>query len=67
MKKLKTLEENNAQAWNVPDYTKPRLNGVACPKCGKELYDSNPMITLTSYPAQKTTHCECGYTGSRFV
>lgn len=25
-----------------------KLNGIACPKCGEELYDSNPTITFTT-------------------
>lgn len=70
MKKLKTLEENNQNAFsNQYSFNKPQLNGIACPKCGCELYDSNPMMTLTSYPAQKNTHCSsknCDYSGYRF-
>lgn len=34
----------------------PQPNGIACPKCGAELMDSNPSITLTSY---------CEYHGTR--
>ena len=71
-KKLKTLEENNAFAFSGTgvDFNAPRLNGIACPKCGSELFDSNPNITLTSFPAQKNTHCsseKCDYTGYRFI
>ncbi len=69
LKKLKTLEENNAEAFSssVDYFGKPSLNGVACPDCGEELYDSQPNVTLTTYPAQKTTMCKkCGYSGYRF-
>ena len=78
-KKLKTLEENNAFAFSGTAFAfsgtglafnVPRLNGIACPKCGSELFDSNPNITLTSFPAQKNTHCsseKCDYTGYRFI
>lgn len=46
----------------------PRLNGIACPACGAELYDSNPMITLTSMPLQKNVHCsKCDYIGYRIA
>jgi C4-type Zn-finger protein len=46
----------------------PRPNGIACPKCGNELMDTNPMMTLTSYPAQKNVHCsKCEYKGYRIV
>lgn len=68
-KKLITLAENNARNWNTTNMNNtPRKNGVACPNCGEELYDTNPMITLTSYPAQKTVHCDkCGYKGYRVI
>lgn len=70
-KKLKSLDEHNSIAWSnqtlmLDDSPKP--NGISCPKCGEELMDSNPMITLTSHPAQKTTHCpSCEYVGYRIV
>jgi hypothetical protein len=70
-KKLKSLDEHNttAIAWNSSLYENtPVPNGIACPKCGEELMDSNPMITLTSHPAQKNTHClSCEYVGYRIV
>ena len=70
-KKLKNLAEHNSQAsstqWAMMD-SSPRLNGIACPKCGAELYDSNPMVTLTSMPAQKNVHCsKCDYIGYRIA
>lgn len=68
-KKLKRLDEHNAHArqmqYSLVDNS-PRLNGIACPECGEELYDSAPMITLTSFPAQKNVHCsKCDYVGYR--
>ena len=48
----------------------PVLNGLKCPKCKKELFDTNPNITLTSDPAQKNVHCsnkKCDYVGYRFA
>lgn len=70
-KKLKSLENHNAEAISNNQLyygNQPKLNGIACPKCGEELFDSNPMITLTSYPAQKNVHCsKCDYVGYRFV
>lgn len=71
--KLKSLEQHNAeksnQVWNwTMDPDKPKKNGIACPTCGEELYDSNPMITLTSFPAKKNIHCEkCKYSGYRIA
>ena len=70
-KKLKNLGEHNAQAsssqWAMMDDS-PVLNGIACPECGEELLDSNPMVTLTSMPAQKNVHCsKCDYVGYRIA
>lgn len=45
----------------------PQLNGIACPNCGKELYDSDYYI-LTSNPPKKNIHCEeCGFKGYRLA
>ncbi len=43
----------------------PRLNGLACPKCAEQLFDTSPHIILDSYPPQKNVHCKaCGYHGT---
>lgn len=69
MEKLKTLEEHNASLIDfVICSNEPVKNGIACPKCGDELYDTCPNITLTSHPAQKNIGClknGCGYNGYR--
>ena len=50
------------------NYNNPKLNGISCPKCGQEMYDSNPMVILTSMPEQKNVHCsKCDYTGYRIA
>jgi len=66
---MESLDDFNArrrqqrEALNMPG---PRPNGIACPKCGKELLDSNHSMTLTSNPPQKNVHCAaCGYAGYR--
>jgi DNA-directed RNA polymerase subunit RPC12/RpoP len=68
---LVSLDEHNSIAWSsqVNMYSnEPKPNGIACTKCGNELMDSNPMMTLTSHPAQKNVHCpKCGYTGYRIA
>ncbi len=67
---MKTLEEfnNNRRSKHNYNYNNnPEKNGISCPECGKELYDSNPMATLTSDPPQKNIHCDCGYTGYRIA
>lgn len=67
-KKLTPLKEFNLKArqshWDFL-HGNPVLNGIACPMCGGELYDSMPSITLASNPPQKNVHCSnckfCGY------
>ena len=64
-KELISLEENNRQAY-VASSCDPRPNGVACPKCGAELYDSSPCFALTSHPLQYYVHCpSCKWHGTR--
>jgi hypothetical protein len=70
-KKLKNLAEHNSQAsrsqWAMINDS-PVLNGIACPKCGEEMFDSNPMTILTSMPAQKNVNCsKCDYVGYRIA
>lgn len=64
---LVSLEDHNSNAkYFYCQLGKPVKNGIACPKCGAELYDSNPFIILTSFPPQLEVHCEkCDYTGYR--
>ncbi len=66
---MKTLEDHNKERTEQHrklNDNRPRPNGIECPKCGCELFDSSPMVTLTSNPPQKNTICNgCGYTGYR--
>ena len=69
---MKTLNQHNAEAWErhdaLQEMNNPHPNGISCPDCGKELWDSEPGVTLTSYPAQKNIHCPaCGYIGYRIA
>lgn len=70
-KKLKSLDEHNAEASASHNFLymgKPIKNGLACPKCGNELLDSTPNMTLTSMPPKKSVHCDnCEYHGYRIV
>jgi hypothetical protein len=70
-KKLKSLDEHNSQRSNMYwelNSNEPRLNGLGCPDCGEELYDSKPMMTLTSNPPKKNVHCsKCNYSGYRIA
>ena len=69
---MKTLDEHNKERMEAHDALRkkqePHANGIACPKCGEELWDSNPMMTLTSSPPKKDVHCpKCGYRGYRLA
>lgn len=66
---MMSLEEYNAaRRANYSSLVPPSKNGIACPKCGKELVDSEPHITLTSNPPQTRIACEsCDYSGYRVV
>lgn len=46
----------------------PCPNGIACPECNSELWDSNPSMTLASNPPKKHIHCpDCDYRGYRIA
>ena len=66
---MKTLEQFNEDRRNYHYHQlNPCLNGIECPVCGAELWDSDPLITLTSNPPQKNIHCEyCDYEGYRIA
>ena len=65
---MKTLSEHNTQQMKRHDAMrkmhKQQPNGIACPNCKAELWDSNPLMILTSNPPQKNVHCpKCNYDG----
>jgi DNA-directed RNA polymerase subunit RPC12/RpoP len=69
---MKTLEQWNKDrraAYKTARMLKlPHANGIECPKCGGELWDSDPCVTLASNPPQKNVHCpECGHRGYRLA
>ena len=70
--KMKTLDQHNHERFEAyleeEKMMLPHPNGIECPECGKELWDSNPMMVLTSNPPKKDVHCpECGYRGYRLA
>ena len=72
-KKLISLDQHNSTNstfhWGMMN-PKPIPNGIACPKCGEELLDTQPNVTLTSMPPQKNVGCsskKCDYTGYRIA
>lgn len=69
---MKTLEQWNRDRALAHEALRksmePHANGIACPKCGSELWDTNPMMTLTSNPPQKNVNCPtCGWNGYRLA
>jgi len=67
---MQSLEDFNRERAKVYDSGNEhhRWNGIACPKCDRECFDSTPNITLTSYPPQKNISCsKCDYTGYRIA
>lgn len=70
--KLKTLEEHDSLRYQAhQEYDRlrgPRPNGIECPKCKRELLDSDPTSTLMSNPPKKNIHCpSCDYVGYRIA
>ncbi len=63
---MKTLEEFNNEKTNHYNNTSTK-NGISCPKCGKEMCDTNPMMVLMSSPPQMDVHCDCGFRGFRIA
>lgn len=63
---MKTLDEHNKSRMQQSRLsTEPVKNGIVCPICGSELFDSNPQQVLASYPPKKDVHCQCGFHGYR--
>lgn len=62
-----SLDENNRRAFAIHTQdNSPRKNGIACPDCGEELMDTNPLLILCSEPPKKDVKCSvCEYTGYR--
>ncbi|NBP02825.1 MAG: hypothetical protein EBU90_22460 [Proteobacteria bacterium] len=64
MKKLISLEEHNKIKTQINE---TGGNGIACPNCDSELFDSPNNIVLTSYPPQYLIICKnCNYKGTRY-
>lgn len=62
---LESLESHNSK--KIGAYSTQKANGIACPNCGKELYDTNSNIMLATHPAKFSINCHnCDYIGTRF-
>jgi hypothetical protein len=68
---MKSLEEHNQErsiAYQDIFDSKPTPNGIECPECKGELYDTQPNMVLASYPPMKNVGClRCKYSGYRVV
>ncbi len=69
---MKTLKDHNDERLRhyeeLRHINDVRPNGIECPECKAELWDSEPAMTLTSNPPKKTIHCPaCGYRGYRIA
>lgn len=65
---MQTLDQHNQQALGMFQLNiQPHPNGIACPRCGKELLDTNPNFALLTSPVQYRVHCSaCDYVGTRY-
>ena len=62
-KTLKSLEEHNKEAYINFAAVNNLNSGFACPKCGEELYYSNPNTMSSSYPPKRGVQCnKCNHT-----
>jgi hypothetical protein len=67
---LKSLADHNAERHALHAFehsNAPRRNGLACPTCGEELWDTNPGEILISNPPQKRVHCRNGHRTYRLL
>jgi DNA-directed RNA polymerase subunit RPC12/RpoP len=65
---MKNLYEYNSERWD--DYRKlvdyPKLNGLSCPKCGRELEDIDGNILLSNPPKMNIRCPSCGLRDYRY-
>lgn len=71
VKPLISLEEHNRQMsakYRAMYDPRPRPNQIACPQCGQELLDTDPLSRLLSSPPKKHVHCDsCSFKGYRIA
>jgi transcription elongation factor Elf1 len=68
-KKLVSLKEyNEKKRADFKCKEQYMLNGIACPNCGKEMWESTGKIQLQSLPPQKPVFCKaCGLRDTRVL
>lgn len=63
---LDTHNRERSKEYDKLNGRSPVRNGIACPKCHRELVDSAPDKLLMSDPPKKNVSCPiCGYVGYR--
>ena len=65
---MKSLAEHEAEfesAYDPNVSNEPTLNGISCPRCGQEMWDTRPRFTVSTKIPKKAIHCTCGYRGYR--
>ena len=61
--KLKSLKDHNDSKLFDAYGGNSFKSGIACPKCGSEMYYNNPDMVLTSYPPKRSVECKnCKHT-----
>jgi hypothetical protein len=74
---LKSLADHDAERhaarmadnarWQTIFDGPPAKNGLACPACGEELFDTNPLVNSTLDPPATPVHCVCGFKSTRLL
>ena len=66
---LQTLEEHEKEKAVIHTFVesdKPKKNGIKCPKCETELFDTTPNLVVMA--CKTYIHCACcGWKGTRTV
>lgn len=72
LEKLDAFNEDRSKevAEEIAKRNEPVLNGIACPDCGTELFDTKPDEVTAGTPPGKEVHCGkkgCEFTGERIA
>ena len=67
---MKTLAEHDAEKMalyhQLQQVNQAYANGIACPACGRKLWDTSLPVIPTIYPQRKQVRCiACCYAGTR--
>lgn len=66
MQSLEEFNRDRVEQVNALCGQAKKANGIACPKCGGELFDDDPKMVFASSPPKKSVSCgNCNYSGYR--